>query len=60
MLGLSSTSIIGSGSLIPSLICSTGSFVILILGFAFALCFALTGFVSSSKIVSTTASWTGS
>ena len=60
MLGLSS--ITGSGSTgstgaTSSLIGSTGSFVILVLGFAcaFALDFALTGF-ASSKIVSTTAS----
>ena len=56
LFGFSSTTTTGSGS--SSLIGSTGSFVILILGFAFAfaLDFALTGFTSSSIIVSITAS----
>ena len=35
---------------------STGSFVILVLGFAFAFVFVLTGLTSSSAIVSITAS----
>ena len=54
--GFSLTTTTGSGS--SSLTGSTGSFVILILGFAFtsAFDFALTGFTSSSIIVSTTAS----